>query len=221
MVSAIVSFGMILLLFISGRIFESLKRLIVLFVNIWLKILNVFGIRINTKEQKIRTSKKFKSTFKDIRVVKRSKENKSIKPSVNKIALFMLLISLGIVIYNLKEVSGNAVSLWLFNNNPFPKFIPTQESMDVTLTAVLFSIMTFAISKIINQWKLTAKFRQTRRELTAKESVISKMSTKELLYAAKLKDEERYKQLVKNSSNELQKEDVEAKSINTKNSMKF
>ena len=123
MISVIVSFGMILLLFLSGRIFESLKRLIILIFSIILKILNIFGIRINTKETKIRTSKKFKATFKDIKVVKRSKENKSIKPSINRIALISLILSVAAVIYNLDVVSGNALSVWVFEHNPLPKFI--------------------------------------------------------------------------------------------------
>ena len=60
MISAIVSFGMIVLLFLSGRIYESVKRLLMLFIDIVLKILNLFGIHINTKERRIKTSRKFK-----------------------------------------------------------------------------------------------------------------------------------------------------------------
>ena len=60
MISAIVSFGMIVLLFLSGRIYESVKRLLMLVINVFLKILNLFGIKINTKEITIKTSRKFK-----------------------------------------------------------------------------------------------------------------------------------------------------------------
>ena len=130
----------------------------------------------------------------------KSKENKSIKPSVNKLALISLILSVAAVIYNLDVVSANALSVWVFEHNPLPKFILTQESMDVTLTAIMFSMITFSISKLVSQWRETAKFRQTRREIRRQENVISKMSAKELLDAAKLKDEEKYNQLIKNSS---------------------
>lgn len=199
MISAIVSFDMIVLLFLSGRIYESVKRLLMLFVDILLKILNLFGIHIDTKEFRIKTSRKFKQTFKDIKVVKKSKENNKIKPSINIIALVLLILSITIVIVNLNAVSGNCITAWLFAHNPLPSFIPTQESMDVTLTAMLFSIITFSISKLTSQWKETAKFRKARREMRNREKVLCKMSAKELLDAAKIKDKEGYDRLIKHS----------------------
>ena len=123
MVSIIVSFGMILLLFLSGRIYESIKRLLILITDMILKLLNIFGIKINTKEYRIKTSHEFKQTFKDIKIVKKSKENKKIKPSINLIALIMLIISIVTVIINLNIVSGNIISVWLFKHNLFPLFI--------------------------------------------------------------------------------------------------
>ena len=157
-----------------------------------LKLLNVFGIKINTKEYRIKTSHEFKQTFKDIKIVKKSKENKKIKPSINLIALIMLLISISIVIINLNIVSGNIISIWLFKHNLFPLFIKSQESMDVTLTAILFSIIAFSISKLINQWKETAKFRNAKREMCKREKLLYKMSAKELLDIVKQKDLDGY-----------------------------
>lgn len=157
-----------------------------------LKLLNIFGIKINTKEYRIKTSHEFKQTFKDIKIVKKSKENKKIKPSINLIALIMLIISISIVIINLNIVSGNIVSVWLFKHNLFPLFIKSQESMDVTLTAILFSIIAFSISKLINQWKETAKFRDAKREMCKREKLLYKMSAKELLDIVKQKDLDGY-----------------------------
>ena len=157
-----------------------------------LKLLNVIGIKINTKEYRIKTSHEFKQTFKDIKIVKKSKENKKIKPSINLIALIMLIISISIVIINLNIVSGNIISIWLFKHNLFPLFIKSQESMDVTLTAILFSIIAFSISKLINQWKETAKFRDAKREMCKREKLLYKMSAKELLDIVKQKDLDGY-----------------------------
>ena len=157
-----------------------------------LKLLNIFGIKINTKEYRIKTSHEFKQTFKDIKIVKKSKENKKIKPSINLIALIMLIISISIVIINLNIVSGNIISVWLFKHNLFPLFIKSQESMDVTLTAILFSIIAFSISKLINQWKETAKFRDAKREMCKREKLLYKMSAKELLDIVKQKDLDGY-----------------------------
>lgn len=202
---------MIVLLFLSGRIYESIKRLLVLFIDILLKILNLFGIHIDTKEQRISTSKRFKQTFKDIRVVKKSKENNKLKPSINPIALILLLSSIAIVIINLGSVSGNAISSWLFEHNPFPFFIKSQENMDVTLTAILFSIIAFSISKLINQWKATAKFRVARKQMKKKDEVLCMMSAKELLDAAKKKDADGYEQHLKITSVESADENTKIK----------
>lgn len=101
MISIVVSFLMILLFLISGKIVEGIKRLLMLIVDILLKLLNLFGIRINTRERHIKTSRLFKQTFKDIKIVKQSKENNKMKPSINLFALIMFLFSLIAIIVNL------------------------------------------------------------------------------------------------------------------------
>lgn len=60
MVSSLLTLLMILLLFLSGKIFESIKRLFTLLIDIGLKLLNLFGIHINRHEKRYRVSKKFK-----------------------------------------------------------------------------------------------------------------------------------------------------------------
>ena len=125
MVSAVVTFGMIFLLLASGRIYEGIKKLITLIVDILLKIANFCGLSISKTERRIPTSKEFKKTFKDIKVVKKSKENNKIKPSINLFALILLIISVTLIICNLEIVSGNAISIWLFEINPVPMLIAT------------------------------------------------------------------------------------------------
>ena len=74
--------------------------------------------------------------------------------------------------------------------------------MDVTLTAILFSIIAFSISKLISQWKETAKFRKAKKEMRNREKVLCKMSAKELLDAAKIKDKDGYDRLMKHTNSE-------------------
>ena len=57
MVSAVVTFSMIFLLISSGRIFEGVKRLIQLLVDIFLKIANICGLKISKTERRIHTSR--------------------------------------------------------------------------------------------------------------------------------------------------------------------
>lgn len=195
MTSICVTFLLILLFFLSGRIFEAIKRLLALFLDIGLKILNLFGIHINRKETRLRMSHEFRATFKDIKIVKKSRQNNKIKPSVNLIALIILILSISSVIYNV--TSGGVISNFLFKYNPFPSLITDQVNMNTTFTALMFSIISFSISKLISQWKETAQFRKTKREMKLRGRVLEKMSSKDLLDAAKQKDEYGFNKLSK------------------------
>ena len=62
MVSAIVTFGMIFLLVISGRLYEAVRRFVSLIVSIFFKIANLFGIQVSKTEVKIFVSKNFLSS---------------------------------------------------------------------------------------------------------------------------------------------------------------
>ena len=57
MVSAVVTFGMIFLLISSGRIFDGVKRLIQLFIDIFLKIGNACGLQISKTEKRIHVTR--------------------------------------------------------------------------------------------------------------------------------------------------------------------
>jgi hypothetical protein len=57
--------------------------------------------------------------------------------------------------------------------------------MDVTFTALLFSVMSFAISKLVSQWKETKKYRDAKREIKFKKEVANTLTSKELLDMAK------------------------------------
>ena len=126
--------------------------------------------------------------------MKRSKQNQKAKSSINFISLLLIILSLSLIIVNLDSISGNIISKWLFNleiNNtrivPY-LFIKTQKDMDITFTAVMFSVLSFSASKLVIQWKDTAQFRKAKKEMKIKKSAISLMSSKELLDAAKIKN---------------------------------
>jgi hypothetical protein len=52
MISILTTLLLVILLFLTGKIFESLKRFLTLIVSVSLKILDIFGIRINLNEKR-------------------------------------------------------------------------------------------------------------------------------------------------------------------------
>lgn len=74
--------------------------------------------------------------------------------------------------------------------------------MDTTLTATMFSAMAFSLSKLISQWKDTAKYRRAKKEIKLKNKVMSNISSKELLDIAKQKDADRFNSLMGKTSSE-------------------
>lgn len=134
--------------------------------------------------------------------MKRSKQNQKTKSSINFISLLLIILSLSLIIINLDSISGNIISKWMFNLEinhtriaPY-LFIKTQKDMDITFTAIMFSVLSFSASKLVSQWKDTSQFRRAKKEMKIKKNVISSMSSKELLDAAKIKDEEKYNRLI-------------------------
>ena len=128
--------------------------------------------------------------------MKKSKQNEKIKHSINITALVIFLLCLTILLLNVIEPTRGCITNWLWQHNPIPFLVDDQSKMDITFTAVLFSFMSFAISKLISQWRETKKYRQVRKEIKQKNKAIRLMSSKELLDQAKLKDREQYENTV-------------------------
>ena len=209
MISILATMSLIVLLFLTGKIFESVKRFLVLLVDIFLKILNLLGIKVNVSEKRVHTSKKFKNTFKgDIKVVKESKQNNKIIPSINVFALIILVVCIALVVINIYY--EQLISTYLYENIPNINYIFNSVSkMDTTFTATMFSVMAFSISKLLAQWKATKVYRQAKREMKLKSIVISKMTSKELLDAAKQKDRDKFNQMMGKYLQEEEKEQEE------------
>lgn len=187
---------------LSGRLIQFIKRIVQIVVEIFLRLLNFLGIKIRKGENKLKISPLFKQTYKDIKIVKRSKQNQKFKSSINFISLVLIMLSLSLIIINLDSISGNVISKWIFNleiNNtrvaPY-LFIKTQKDMDITFTAIMFSILSFSASKLLTQWKETSEIRKAKKDIKLKEKVLNSITSKELLDAAKNKDEEKYNRLI-------------------------
>lgn len=206
MSGVLVTLCMIFLFFVTGQIIECIKRILMCIVDCFLKLLDLFGCHIRSNEYRIRMSKDFKNTFKDIKIVKKSKQNTRLKSSINFVALILFTVTVTLIVVNLQAVSGGAITHWLYNSTFVNKLVESQQSVEVTYTAVLFSIMSFSVSKLISQWKETRDIRKTKREIRLRKRAFQTTTSKELLDAAKIRDAERYEQLRKNKT-QVNKED--------------
>lgn len=200
MISVATSLLFIILLFLSGKLFECVKYILKLVATTGLKLLNSIGIKVELKEPRIKTSRAFKKTFQEIKVVRKSKNNIKIKPSINISALVILICAVGLIILNLDAVSGNVVTNWLFEINPLSFLIASAEDMNVMFTAIMFSMVSFSLSKLLSQWKETKKYREAKKDIKLKNYVINKTSTKELLDSLKKRDQQKYEEVKEASS---------------------
>lgn len=196
MVNTIVTILLIILFFFLGHITQAFKKIISLFTNLCLKILNIFGIKITKKERKQKLSEDFKNAYKDIKTVKISRKNIKQKHSIDFLGLTVLIIATILVIVNLASVSGyNIISDWIFSWIKDIKIIKTPEDMNTFYTAFLFSIISFSISRLISRWKETKQQRLEAKNEKLKKKAVELMSSKELVEQAKKKDESKYNEL--------------------------
>ena len=199
MVNTLVTILCVIVFFLLGQITQAFKKLFGLITNLILKVLRLFGIKIEKKEKHLKQSDEFKHTYKDIKVVKLSKKNIKQKSSIDYVGLSMLLIAIILFICNLEVVSGNVITNWLYNylsKVPVVKYMLTDESATNTFyTAVLFSVISFSISKIIYRLKETKQQRVEAKQAKIKQQAIALMDSKELVDAAKIKDIEKEKEL--------------------------
>ena len=195
MVNTIVTILLIILFFFLGHITQAFKKIIILFTNLCLKILNIFGIKITKKERKQKLSEDFKNAYKDIKTVKISRKNIKQKHSIDFLGLTVLIIATILVIVNLASVSGNVISNWIFSWIKDIKIIKTAADMNTFYTAFLFSIISFSISRLISRWKETKQQRLEAKNEKLKKKAVELMSSKELVEQAKKKDESKYNEL--------------------------
>ena len=72
MISLLATILLIIFLFFSGKVIESIKRLLTLIANLFLRFINLLGINVKEHEKRVKVSDKFKEINKDVKVVRKS-----------------------------------------------------------------------------------------------------------------------------------------------------
>lgn len=196
MVAALTTILLTAGLFFSGYIIQSIKYFIKLTINILLTIISFFGVKFKTHEKSIKMSDDFKNTYKEIKVVKISNKNIKEKSSIDWVYFGVFIGTLILIISNLNIISGNIVSNWLFSVIKNWKIIKSATDMNTLYTATLFSVLSFSITRILKRWKDTKPQRKERKDNKLKDRAVKLMSSRELLKAAKTKDETKKKSLL-------------------------
>lgn len=197
MIAIITTILCTLTFFLIGEYIPGLKKLIKLISNLLLKLLSLFGIKIKNKEKTLPVSVEFKGTYKDIKKVKLSKKNLKDISSIDWVFFTVLCVAGILFIINLGVVSGNAISNWANSiiTHVCGKEVFQNSTLNTGFTAALFSVMSFSLSKLLQRWKETKQNRLERKQLRLKQKAIALMSTKELVDAAKKKDNSKRKEL--------------------------
>lgn len=191
MIKIIFTIILICLFFFSGKIVQALKKTLSLITSILLKVASFFGIKISTKEKVLKVSDEFKEAYKGIKIVKLSKKNLKQVSSIDWISLALFLISLTLIFCNLAVITGNAISNWLYSLLASTKIVKSAIDMNTLYTAVLFSILSFSATKLLQRWKDTKQKRLEKKHQKLKEQALKLMDSKELLDNAKKKDKEK------------------------------
>lgn len=195
MTNIIFTIILVIVFLLSGKIIPALKKVIKIITNAFLKLLNLVGISIKTKEKKIKLSKEFKDTYKEIKIMKKSKSNLKPISYINWVYLVILLVSIILIIVNLNYISNNIISNLVFNILEPIKIVKTVSDANTLFTAAIFSILSFSFSKLIARWKETKEQRMEKRKNKIKEKALNLYTTSELLNQAKNKDDKAYKEL--------------------------
>lgn len=187
--------GIILSLVLSGYIIQALMKLVGFIVKILLIIASFFKIRINVREKSITMSDDFKRTYKGITRLKLSDKNLKPKASIDWFNLGVVISSVILIIVNLGVVSGNVISKILYNAVAGLNLVPTVQDMNTLFTAVIFSLLSFSASKVLQRWKATKQARLERKHEKLKRKAVDVLSTKDLLEAVNKRDEKKKKEL--------------------------
>lgn len=197
MISFFITSILILLFFLLGYIPQAFKKLISLIVKSFLHILNFFGITLRSQERQILCSDEFKKAYKEIKRVKWSNKNIHSQSSIDWLSLIAVIICLILIISNLKIISDNIISNWLSEIFFSVGIAIDPVNMNTFYTAVLFSVISFSLSRLWSRWKTTKKDRIQRKQLKIKQKAIKLMTSKELIDAVNLKDKEKYEEIKK------------------------
>lgn len=193
MISIISTTLLIIVFILFGHIIQAIKKAIGLITSTFLKILSIFGIRLRKKEKHLKVSDEFRQTYKEIKVVKLSKKNIKQQSSIDWVNFSLLVVCALLFVIN--ALTNKSISDWIFTWLPTFGFIKSAIDMNTMYTALLFSAMSFATTKVLTRWKETKQQRVENKQAKLKQKAITLMSSKELLESAKEKDEQKYNEL--------------------------
>lgn len=195
MIKLITSLLLITFLILTGQIIQGIKKLIKLFLPYILKLLRFFGIEIKDKTEEVKVSQEFKETYKEIKIVKLSKKNNKQISCIDWNNVIIVIIVGLLILINMKFISNQAISNFLFSLIKWTKFIKSENDMSILYTSSLTSVLTFALGNIWSRWKNTKQQRIERKESRLREQAIKLMDSKYLLEQAKKKNEQKYKEV--------------------------
>lgn len=109
--------------------------------------------------------------------------------------MIILLVVFALVVINLKVISGNIITGWIYAVLQWLGLSGNMVDANTIFTAITFSIMSFALSRILLQWNNTKEQRKERKVMRLKNLSLPLLTTEELLKEAKRKDEEKRKEL--------------------------
>lgn len=148
MVNIFLTLCMVFIFLISGNLIEAVKRFLMLVTDIILRILSFFGLKISNRDFFIKMPKNFKRMHGDIKEVKKSKENLKLKSSINITALCTAIICACLILGNL--IWKNCIVDLIWQWNWMHLILKNKNALEITFTAVMFSSLSFAISKLIS-----------------------------------------------------------------------
>lgn len=194
LISLVVGLFIALAMFLMGLSLKALKKLVSTLISFLCSVLNKIGIKINYRERNLKVDKNVFRDYKEIKEVKRGALGMRKKRSINVFALILLFIAGGLIIANLKVVSGNIITNWL--TDVVAKLFKGKElinniGMNTIYTASVFSVLSFALTKLLTQWKETAEIRKEKKHQKRKKALLSEMTSQELIDEAEKKDKER------------------------------
>lgn len=193
MINIFLTICMVFIFLISGNLIEAVKRILMLITNIIFKILNFFGLKISNKDFFIKIPKNFKRMHGDIKEVKKSKENLKLKPSINVTALCTTITCACLILCNI--IWKNCIVDLIWEWNWLHSILKNKDNLEIVFTAIMFSSLSFAISKLISQWNETKYYREAKKQIKQRRQLLYSMSSKELLDVLKEKDTEAYENL--------------------------
>lgn len=193
MVDIIIGVAIAVALFLIGSINESWKKLTKVITTLFCKLFGLSEEQLR-KEKTLKTSDNFRKYYGDIKKVKKSKENLKLIKSINVVSSIISLIILTLIIINL---SGNVISNWLYTWLYWISLIKGKVEMNTFFTAIMFSILSFSLSKVWSTWVSTKPLRKERKLQKAKKYVFRNTSSKDLVEEAKKKDLEEKEILIK------------------------